>query len=546
MCANWEAVSETMDETHEARAPDLTAAGAADALCRTGAARLARGIAAGEVSSAEVVEAHIRRIEQVDGQLNAVVVRQFDLTRREARRRDEQLAAGTVLGPLHGVPITIKECFQVRQTPATMGLSALAGEMAADDGPLVARLRRAGAVVLGKTNVPQLMIFHETVNPVYGRTCNPWDVQRSSGGSSGGEAAVIAAGGSPLGLGSDLGGSIRLPAHFCGISGIKPTSYRLTKRGTRTTLRGMEVVQFQPGPMARRVEDLALLLDVLAGEAADRLEPETAPGRLGDWRRVEVDRLRVGVWDDDAYFPVSPPIRRAVAEAADALRAAGANVEPFEPPDPARAMRVYLGLLSADGGADLKSLLRGSEIQAEVRRLLRLARIPRSIRPPLGALLRLLGQHRLAAAFEATGPRSARGYWQLAREGDDYRQRFLGAMDAGPFDAIIAPPHALPALRRGTAADLLAPACWAFVPNLLGIPAGVVAATRVGPDEESHRRASRDRVDLLARRCEHDSVGLPVGVQVLARHWREDHALAVMAALESHFQQKSDYPWPTE
>src|ERR1051325_10486293 len=180
------------------------------------ATALAERIAKGELSAVEVVEAHIARIEQVNAQLNAVVVKRYDAARAEAKAADRRRAAGEPLGPLHGVPITVKECLDVVGTPSTFGFASRAKDLATADEIHVARLRNAGAIVLGKTNVAQLLLFFESDNPVYGPTNNPWNLERTPGGSSGGEAAIIAAGGSALGIGTDLGGSIRVPAALCG------------------------------------------------------------------------------------------------------------------------------------------------------------------------------------------------------------------------------------------------------------------------------------------------------------------------------------------
>ncbi|HEY7094063.1 MAG TPA: amidase family protein, partial [Ktedonobacterales bacterium] len=193
-----------------------------EALIQMSAGGLAAAIARGEVSAAEAVEAHIERIEQVNGALNAVVVKRYDEARAEARAADEKRARGEPLGPLHGVPITIKEHLDLTGTPSTFGLSSRASILATQDDAWVARVRAAGATILGKTNVSQLLLYHESDNPVYGRTNNPWNLERSPGGSSGGQAAIIASGGSPLGLGTDIGGSIRVPATSCGIVGMKP------------------------------------------------------------------------------------------------------------------------------------------------------------------------------------------------------------------------------------------------------------------------------------------------------------------------------------
>ena len=223
------------------------------------AAEIARKIRAKELSAREVVDAQIRRIEEVNPLLNAVVIPLFEQARREADAADTAQLRGDPLGPLHGVPITIKEQFLVEGTATTFGLPSQKHHRAEEDGPLVKRLRDAGAIILGKTNVSQMLLFIESDNHLYGRTNNPWNLERTCGGSSGGEAAIIAAGGSPLGLGGDFGGSIREPAHFYGIQGLKPTSLRLTNFDTRSDLlpRGQEVILPQPGPMARTVADLA-------------------------------------------------------------------------------------------------------------------------------------------------------------------------------------------------------------------------------------------------------------------------------------------------
>ncbi len=299
----------------------------------------------GEFSAAEVVEAHIRRCQQVHSLINALVVPRFDEARREAAAIDADHAAGGPLGPLAGVPITIKEQFYLDGTQATVGITRLAGQPTPEQGPLVARLRQAGAVILGKTNLSQLMLMHESDNPVYGRANNPWDVQRSPGGSSGGEAAIVAAGGSALGLASDIGGSIRQPAHSCGVCGFKPTSGRLTLSGSLVCLHGMEAFVAQPGPIAHSVADVELAMRIMAAPGLEASDPQVPPVPWRDPRQVDIAGLRVAMWTDDGYFRPSPAIRRAVEEAAAALCDRGAIVEPFTPPEIFEAMRLFYALL---------------------------------------------------------------------------------------------------------------------------------------------------------------------------------------------------------
>jgi fatty acid amide hydrolase len=525
------------------------------------AVTIARHIAAGELSAVEVLEPHLARIEDVDRKLNAVVVRRFEAARAEARVIDECRRRGQPLGPLAGVPITVKECFQLAGTPATLGVRRRAEPTARTDGPLVARLRAAGAIVVGKTNVPQLMLLYETDNPLYGRTNNPWDLDRAVGGSSGGEAAIIAAGGVPLGLASDLGGSIRQPAHVCGIHGLKPTGGRLTRVGMGRTFEGFDAFPVQPGPMARHVEDLALAMRVLLaaeiggiagqddgddsnGQRA-KLEPmdtDVAPVVWSDPANVSVGALRVAYWTEDGYFPASPAIRRAVVEAAGALRSHGAVVEPLDPPDVGEAMRLYFGLAGADGGRGFRELLGSSCVDWRVRKLVRWARFPRWMRPLACAMLRAFGEHRTARLVSQAGGLPTGAYWRMVAARQRYARQFLNRLRLGGYDAILTPPYALPAVPHGFALTVLPAGSYSLLPNLLDMPAGVVAATRVRQYEESDRPASRDRCDRAAMRAEQGSVGLPVGVQVIGLPWREDIVLALMSALESHFRMQPDYP----
>jgi fatty acid amide hydrolase len=510
-------------------------------VTRLTASEIAAEIAAGRLSARAVVDAYIDRIQAVDGRLNAVVVPLFDEARAAARKADEEQALGRSLGPLHGVPVTIKECFHVAGTPSTLGVERLRDWRAAVDSPLVRQLRSSGAIVLGKTNVPQLMLLHEVDNPVYGRTNNPWNLERGPGGSSGGEAAIIAAGGSPWGLGSDLGGSIRQPAHSCGICGLKPTTGRLTGAGKRSNFRGMEAIGVQPGPMARSVADLELMLHTLLPLGAED-DFQVMPVPLGRAADVSLPQLRVGVWQDDGFFSAAPGLRRAVSEAAAALCSAGATVVEFSPPDVAQVVRWYFGILSADGGADFRRTLGRGAVDWRIRRLLRLGALPAIGRKHLSTFLQLAGQRRLADLVSAAGRTTADRYWQLTAARADYTNRFIAALDEARLDACLCPPHALPAMRHGSTGDLPSAASYCFLPNLLNMPAGVVAATRVRPGEESDRPPSRDKVDQAAIAVERGSAGLPVGVQVFGRHWREDVVLAVQAVLEAHFKRQADFP----
>jgi fatty acid amide hydrolase len=485
-------------------------------LTGLGAFELAREISAGRLSAIEAVDAYVARIEEVNPSLNALVLPRFDDARAEAEAADRSRGHGAEIGALHGVPITVKECLELEGLPATAGLARLADVRSTRDALLVARLRRAGAIVLGKTNLSQLVWFNDASNPVYGRTNNPWDLDRGPGGSSGGEAAIVAAGGSALGLGTDSGGSVRLPAHCCGIHALKPTSGRVSLVGSveGMLLDGNEGILNQAGPLARNVADLRLAMDVLCrpGFAVD--DPGVPPVPWRDPAEIDVRGLRVGVYDHLGVFSVSPAVRRVVAEAAAALAHAGAAVEAFAPPDVGEALRVTDGIFGSDGGARIRRALEGSPADEKWS----------------------------AVLAEVEGQRvPVDAYWDFVAARSRYRLRFLEALDEQSLDALVCPVFALPALPHGMGLGLEPAAAYSNLFNLLGLPAGALAASRVRPGEESDRSTGEDASDLAAA-VERGSAGLPVAVQVAARWWREDVVLALMDCLEGEFRSMPDYP----
>lgn len=301
-----------------------------------------------EISSAELTAHYIERIERLDGQgINAVPVRTFERAREDADRADAAMARGERLGPLHGVPMTIKESYVMQGTPTTWGLEAFRDNIGRSDGIAVSRFRAAGAHFLGKTNVPADLADFQTYNPLYGTTGNPWDTDRIPGGSSGGSAAALAAGLCALEAGSDIGGSIRNPAHFCGVYGHKPT-------WGIVPMAGHELLEHTPdadlsvcGPLARSAEDLAVALDTMAGAPGRerrgwRLElPAPGFSQLGD--------LRVALWADDGLCPVSAEISERVVSVGETLARLGATVSDTARPafDAKRAHDTYVSLLNS-------------------------------------------------------------------------------------------------------------------------------------------------------------------------------------------------------
>lgn len=499
--------------------------------------RLARG----DVSARESVDAQIERIETVNPAINALVVARFDHARREADMADARRLRGEPLGPLHGLPISIKECLAVAGTAATGGLSTRKAVIDTVNDPHVARLCHAGGIVLGKTNVPQLMSFVETDNPVYGLTRNPWHHERSCGGSTGGEGALIAVGGSPLGLGTDIGGSIRVPSAFCGIFGLKPGAGRANDACGIGFSKGQRAITSQAGVLARTSADIELGTRIVFGEFdAGRDGPPWAA--LTDAGSIDVSALRVALIEDDGVFPVHAAGRRAVTEAAAQLRASGVAVDAWTPPPLIQAQEIFFHLLSSDRGAEIRRQLLGSPVDPRIARLRFFAARGRRFNTVMAALLRAFGQIGAADMLSCFGHGDTDHYWRTVMRQQSFEERFRNMLRADGFDAVLMPAFATPAYRHGQAINLGVAGTYASLWNVLGWPAGIVPITRIRAEETPTRAATGDRAVRAAIECERDATGLPVAVQIAAPLWQESRVLALMHALEARVRGRPDFP----
>ena len=417
-----------------------------DKILYGSAANLAQAISDGKLSSAEVVEAHLRRIEQVNPLLNAVVQVRAEAALDDARRADAARSRGEVQGPLHGVPMTIKDSLDTEGVITTGGTKGRESYVPERDSTVVARLRSAGAILLGKTNTPEFTLAAETDNLVYGRTNNPYDLSRTPGGSSGGAAAIIASGGSPFDIGSDTGGSIRWPAHCCGIAGIRPTSGRVPRTGHVVPYGlGARDILTQNGPMARFVEDLALFLPIISGP--DWRDPAIVPMPLGDLSNVSMMDLRVAVHTDNGVVPVTPAVADAVNSAAAALTDAGVVVEEGCPEALLRSHALFSDLGSADGRAWVRRLLDGAGTT--------------EVHPWLASRI---SESRLMTSDE---------FGIVLENLDQYRSDLLGFMES--YDAILCPASPYPALPHGTWLEEFGKGAFTYTAayNLAGWPGAV-------------------------------------------------------------------------
>ncbi len=462
---------------------------AADGAAPASAVSIAGDVRSGQRSAAETLAAAARRHAASHARLNALV---------QPRFTEAASDVSSVDGPLAGVPVSVKECFPACGLQTTLGIPARVGCADEVDADIVRRLRSAGAIIVGKANVPQAMYLHETDNPVWGRTNHPTDPARGPGGSSGGDAALVAAGVVPLAVGNDLAGSLRQPAHACGITAIMPRSAVLGDGGAFDTLPHLRGMRSRAGFLARSVTDLELAVGAICPGEVD-------PGDLP---------RRVGWWDTAGAIPSSPAIRRAVAEAVSRLRTAGVGIAPLDGSLAEEAAWLHLAIVSADGGADILRLMEGGRPIPQVARLLGLAGLSRRWRPLIATAARCLGRGIEARGLLATGPRTETEVAELIAARDRLAARFA-AQTAG-CDAVVCPVSALPALRHGTAAQLLLAAAPCLLANLFDLAAGAVPVTQVVSAEEFGRPWSLDPVLRAAAATDRGSAGLPVGVQVIA------------------------------
>jgi Asp-tRNA(Asn)/Glu-tRNA(Gln) amidotransferase A subunit family amidase len=438
------------------------------------------------ISPLELAEEFIREIERLNPTLNALIDFDPDRVRDQART----LTATNARGPLHGLPVTVKSSISTAGYRCEIGSTLNQGHIPQEDAPVVARLRAAGAIILGTTNCPENLMAYETDNLLYGRTNNPWDLTRNPGGSSGGESAAIAAGLSAGGLGSDSGGSVREPAHFTGICSLKPTSGRIPGRGHLPPCIGPFSILGAIGPMARTIADVTLFFQTLSGQ--DPLDPNSPPVPLRTPSRDDLKQIPIGVFEDDGLTPVTDETRHAVQTAAQFLRKQGFRVEPFRPSHLEAARRLWWKFFVRAGAMFYAPTIAGKEsrLSPTFRDFLNIAHAE----PPLS------GTELLDAWAEC----------------DQVREKLLAEMQKYPI--LLCPVCSIPAFRHGerqwqvqnqtvTYLDAMRYTQWF---NLLAAPAAVVPIAK-------------------------SQEGLPIGVQVAGLPYSDEAVLSIANLLDQEF-----------
>ncbi|XP_054836431.1 fatty-acid amide hydrolase 1-like [Eublepharis macularius] len=438
-------------------------------------------------------------------------------------------------GLLYGVPISIKDSIDCKGHDSTLGLVKRLHKPAAADAVVVQVLKQQGAIPFVKTNVPQSLLNYDCSNLMFGQTVHPMDHTKTPGGSSGGEGALIKSGGSILGIGTDVGGSLRIPAAFCGICGFKATGNRISKRGIIPSIRGQKSASAGVGPMSKDVDSLVLCLRALLCDKMFQLDPTVAPLPFNEEMYSSSQPLRIGYYTTDSFTMPSPSMRRAVLETKQLLEKAGHMLVPFKPlhMDHFMSTIVPAGLF-ADGGATFLESFQGESEDPNIKELLLMAKLPGWLRHFLSWIIRSISP-RMSKVLRSMKEKSVNQLWKLHIEIEEYCREFIAEWKRLSLDVVLCPALG-PAFKTGFPGKLSVGASYTILYNYLDFPAGVVPVTTVtGKDEEdlkTFRGHYNDIWDRTFVKAVEGAVGLPVAVQCVALPWQDELCLRFMKEVE--------------
>lgn len=497
-------------------------------LNKISATEILKLIDQGSITSRQAVEHFIQKIEKINPYLNAVVIPLFEQALKEADNADNLFKQGKRIGRLHGLPFTIKECLDLVGTPSTFGLLRRQNDIPLSSDIYVEALQKEGAIVIGKTNVSQLLATIESQNPVYGTTKNPHSKKHTCGGSSGGEGAIISAGGSPIGLGTDIGGSVRIPAAFNGICGIKPTAKRTIDKA-RFLERTLDLpIKSVTGILANHAEDLQLFLSIMnETNGAEKVV-------LKDFKTVNFSKLKIGYMLTDKVFEPMGAIKRAVIDTVDKLKTIGVETTLFQPPNLLEAEEIYTKILSADGMPIFSKNLQKDKLIKLLRGYFLLSNAPKWLRNIVYHLSGIFGQKTLKRVVHYFGGEGAENLSKLKKQQQEFTDRYLKAMDGSPIgklDAIICPVFPLPAILHNTADRIGVGGTYTIQSNITGFPAGIATVSTIGEKEAVSRKFSFDIIMQAAAKNEKQSTKLPIGIQIIARPWNDHIVIALIEKL---------------
>ncbi|KAM8889511.1 fatty-acid amide hydrolase 1 [Synchiropus picturatus] len=498
---------------------------------------LTEGLQGGSLTPEDVFYAYMEKMLDVNRKTNCiteVVVESFDQLKSLDSYKD---------GLLYGVPVSIKENIVIKNYDCTCGVMKNVGQPLAADGLFVEVLKRQGAIPFVKTNVPQSLLNYECSNPIFGLTLNPLNPKKTCGGSSGGEGALIAGGGSVLGIGTDIGGSIRIPAAFCGLCGLKPTSGRLSLQGTVSLFRGQKSIFASAGPMAKDVDSLALCMRALLSDHMFGQDPTVPPMPFNEQIYLSRSRLRIGYFESDGYSQPSPSMARAVREVKAMLEQAGHTLVPYTHLNLHEAFpNLMVKSVVADGAFTLKKSLQGSPLDPTLRPQVAPYFLPLWLRSVIAFLLKPLFPRGASFLKASLGTGSVEALWRLHAENEDYIRNTIAQWRRSNIDVLLCPMIG-PAYNHMYPGRLTSVLPYTCIFNLLNFPAGVVPVTTVTAEDEEELRHYKgyfqDRFDKLFKEAVSGGVGLPVAVQCVALPWQEELCLRFMKEVEQLVKQRN-------
>lgn len=523
-----------------------------------------------DISIQDIITLHSKRCIEASKQFTLVADEMYDKGLNDAINKDLLLKTYKNFKNdqlLYGIPISVKDSINVYGMDSTCGVTRLCFSRHEEDAVVVKLLRKQGAIPIARGNVPQCLMLPEVENNIYGRSCNPWNPLFSTGGSSGGDAGLVSYRAVPIAIGSDIGGSLRIPSHYCGVYTLKPTPYRISRRGcvapTLDGLSGQQYIQVVPGPIANCVEDLVLVMKswlVPEMSILDPYIPYTGFNNLlydGSVKSSKQDlstnnntkekttkptKLTIGYYTFDGYTDICETGIRAVKISIDILKKNGHICKPFIPPDIESVVYLYMTIFSSDG--KMKSILQalqGENVVPQYSYALQLSHLPPIIRNQLSIIYYYYGEKRVSKVLKKLRKRDTFEYLHIIKKIENYKLLYEKKMKDENIDVIICPSSFGPALRHGTCSDILPFFVTFFVWNLLHYPVGCLPITTVQGNENLNyykNAVFKDRLTFKAHKAIYLSDGLPYGIQVACKPYHDEQVLRVMLELQNGINRK--------
>ncbi|CAL2041052.1 unnamed protein product [Caenorhabditis brenneri] len=489
----------------------------------------------GHVSAVEAVRTYFYKGVLAHQKTNAVTAFILEAEQQAEEMDEKAKSPSYVKPPMFGIPLSLKECLKVKGYDTTRGFVQDAYRPSTEDSIQIEHYKKLGLIPFCQTNVPQSLLSYNCSNPLFGTTTNPYDSTRTCGGSSGGEGALIGAKGSLIGIGTDVGGSVRIPCHFTGTAGLKPSKMRFAHRGGGASVPGKPMIDANDGPMAQDVKTNVEFLRNVWGDIdfqSDR-DPYCPPVHWNESLYASEKKLRVGYYIDDGWFTPTPALQRAVLEAKKHLEAAGHTVVPFYPPRLTEVIQLYFRAVCLDGGQYVLNKLLKDIIEPTINMQVTLWMIPtwvqRALSYPISLVFPRMGVLMSSLTRDTFELREA--YADI----EAYREEYVGLMMKDNLDVILCPASIMPAPQHDIPSKVLCGVSYTCLYNLLDFGAGVVPVTKVSKaDEEKliNEYPETDKWYQITKKATIGAIGMPIGVQVAAPPFREEAVLRAMREIE--------------